>query len=42
MEFMTILPRIVRQHDSLMVVVDTLTKVALILEKFTFSASDEA
>jgi len=28
MEFITGLPRIVRQHDSIMVVVDRLTKVA--------------
>ena len=43
MEFIIGLPRIMRQHDSIMVVVVRLTNVAhFILVKSTFSASDEA
>lgn len=43
MDFITGLPKTVRQHDSIMVVVDMLTKAAhFILVKSTFSASDVA
>ena len=43
MEFITGLPRTVRQHDSIMVVVDRLTKVAhFIPVKSTLSVSDVA
>ena len=43
MDFITGLPRIVRQHDSIMVVVDMLTKDAhFIPVKSTFSASNVA
>ena len=43
MDFIIGLSRIVRQHDSIMVVVDRLTKVAhFIPVKSTFSASDVA
>lgn len=41
MDFITSFLMTVRQHDSIMVVVDRLTKVAhLILVKSTFSSSD--
>jgi len=43
MDFIIIFPRTVRQHDSIMVFVDRLTKVVhFILVKFTFLASDVA
>jgi len=43
MEFITGLPKTVKQHDSIMVIVDKLTKVAhFILVKSMFSASDVA
>ena len=43
MEFIMGFPRTVRQHDSIMVVVEKLTKVAhFIPVKSTFSASDVA
>lgn len=43
MDFITGLPRTMRKHDSIMVIVDRLTKVAnFIPMKFTFSASDVA
>ena len=43
MEFITGLSKTVRQHDSIMVVVNKLTKVAhFILVKSTFSVSDVA
>jgi hypothetical protein len=43
MDFITGFPKTVRQHDSIMVVVDRLTKVAhFIPVKSTFSASDVA
>jgi len=43
MDFITGLPRIVRQHDSIMVVVDRLSKVAhFILVKTTYLASEVA
>ena len=43
MDFITRFPNTVRQHDSIMVIVDRLTKVAhFILVKSTFSARDVA
>ena len=43
MDFITGLPKIVKQHDSIMVVVDRLTKVAhFIPVKSTSSSSDVA
>ena len=43
MEFIIGFPKIVRQHDSIMVIMDMLTKVAhFIRVKSTFSASDVA
>jgi len=43
MDFIKSLSRMSRQHDSIMVVVDMLTKVAhFILVKFTYSESVEA
>ena len=43
MDFIIGLPKTVKQHDSIMVIVDRLTKVAhFILVKSTFSASDVA
>ena len=42
-DFITRLPKTVKQHDSIMIIVDMLTKVAhFILMKSTFSASDLA
>ena len=43
MDFITGLPKIMKQHDSIMVIVDRLTKVAhFIPVKSTFSSSDVA
>ena len=43
MDFMVGLPRTQKQHDSIWVVVDTLTKIAdFILVKSTYSAEDYA
>ena len=43
MDFITGFPKIMRQHDSIMVIVDRLTKVAHFIPlKSTFSASDVA
>ena len=43
MDFITGFPKIVRQHYSIMVVMDWLTKfVHFILVKYTFSSSDVA
>jgi len=43
MDFIICLLRIVRQYDSIMVVVDRLTKVAYFIQvKSTFSSSDVA
>ena len=43
MDFITGLPRTVKQHDSIIVVVDRLSKVAhFILVKTTYSASEVA
>ena len=43
MDFITSLPRTYRKHDSIMVVVDRLTKVAhFILVKSTYSTNDVA
>ena len=43
MDFITSLLRTSRQHDSIMVVVDRLTKVAhILLVKFTYSTNDVA
>jgi len=43
MDFITVSPKTVKQHDSIMVIVDMLTKVEhFVSMKYTFSSSDVA